>query len=179
MRTRHFPAGYPAIVKRVERLGMALICAAIVLVASVLSSNAQARQPASDEVRAAMRVRVLQSELMVAALTCREQARYNTFVRKYEPKLVRSSRVLKTHFETTYGRQGTSRLNAFVTYLANTASTLSIRSGADYCPAARTLFDRLLDPGSQGLDHFALVRTRMWMERDRSPELLQMVEGAQ
>ncbi len=94
----------------------------------------------------AVHVRMLQSELMVAALACRDSnpelgmvAQYNDFVRRLSDRLVSHSKVLQAHFQKAFGSDGMRRLEAFVTALANDASKRSMTS-ASYCQSASVLF---------------------------------------
>lgn len=95
---------------------------------------------------AAVQVRMLQSELMVAALACRDSnpelgmvGQYNEFVHRLSDRLVSHSKILQAHFRKTYGADGMRRLEAFVTALANDASKRSMTS-AGYCQSAAALF---------------------------------------
>jgi hypothetical protein len=92
----------------------------------------------------ALSSRVLQSEIMIAAFTCGEKARYNLVVSKFEPELVRHGSALRRLFERNYGPQAGRHLNRFVTALANDASFRSLAGANEYCGRATALFDLLL-----------------------------------
>ena len=66
-------------------------------------------------------VRRLQTNLMVAALTCNARADYNAFV---------------------FGKAGDSKLNAFITRLANEASTRSNADRDGFCADAASTFQQ-------------------------------------
>lgn len=107
------------------------------------ASVAQATCAAPHE-QSALQARVLQSELMVAALSCGERARYNAFVRKYETALVDYGQDLKAFYTRTYGRHGERELGRLVTRLANDASQRSLNvSSRTFCADAVALFDQL------------------------------------
>lgn len=96
----------------------------------------------------AVHVRMLQSELMVAALACRESNpelgmidKYNGFVQRHSDGLVSHSRVLQSHFQTRYGAQHKRQLDVFVTALANDASKRSMTE--KFCDRAATLFGEI------------------------------------
>ncbi|MCW8836674.1 MAG: hypothetical protein OQJ99_09960 [Rhodospirillales bacterium] len=94
--------------------------------------------------RLALNARVLQSELMVAALSCGKNADYNAFVKKFQPQLVERGKSLRQFFVRLYGAKGETRLNAFVTRMANEASVRSLRQGGGYCDQAGALFSAAL-----------------------------------
>jgi len=95
---------------------------------------------ASDRDLAALNTRVLQTELMVAALSCGEKQRYNSFVTTHQAVLVDQGQALQALFKRAHGAQGANRMNAFVTKLANDASQ-QVRSRDDYCVFAVELFE--------------------------------------
>ena len=104
---------------------------------------------AAPQEQAALEARVLQSELMVAALTCGERNRYNAFVRKFEEPLVVHGRSLKAFYARSYGQQGEAELGRLVTRLANDASQRSLTvSNTQFCADAVMRFDVML--GAEG-----------------------------
>lgn len=81
------------------------------------------------KVQEAIAFRRLQSELMVAALSCHDGRftnQYNVFVTRFRPALADNARVLKAHFKRLHGPMATRRLDAFITGLANDASLASM-----------------------------------------------------
>ena len=122
-------------------LPLAAVCVAALPVVTVNAASCYTQAEAS-----AVQVRMLQSELMVAALACRDSnpelgmvSQYNEFVHRLGDRLVSHSRVLQAHFQKVYGADGRRRLEAFVTALANDASKRSMTS-AGYCESAEELF---------------------------------------
>lgn len=118
------------------------LATAAVLAASLLSAEAMALCAERDD-QAALDVRMLQTELMVAALTCNSQDRYNDFVRKFRTELISHGKHLRRFFGNAYGSQSRQKLDGFITRLANKASQRSLVGREDYCPAAEALFDRV------------------------------------
>ena len=116
--------------------------------ASVQTARIGALSPQEKE---AMAFRHLQTELMVAALSCgREEYRnkYNAFVVRYRPALKRNGRILKTIFKRNYGRKSKRRLDRYVTQLANDVSVRSMeRSG--FCTVAGQKFNAVLSASSK------------------------------
>jgi hypothetical protein len=124
--------------------------AAAVLLCAVAATPAMAAQKgktpfcASDRDLAALNVRVLQTELMVAALSCGERQRYNSFVTTYQKVLTERGQALQALFKRTHGAQGTRRMDAFVTKMANDSSQQVRDKGAEYCVFAGELFEEVL-----------------------------------
>ena len=93
----------------------------------------------------AVQVRMLQSELMVAALACRDSnpelgmiSKYNAFVNRHSTGLVSQNRVLERHFDRHFGAQGKRRMDTLLTAIANDASKRSMTN--DFCGTAAGLF---------------------------------------
>lgn len=129
---------------RFGRLGFGRLAGMAMAAAIVLGAGAAHAVPcAQPNEHAALGTRVLQSNLMVAALSCGDRANYNTFVRKYERELVTRGRSMQAFFTRAYGGGGTSQMNRFVTSLANDASARS-RTAPNFCNEIHSLFDTLL-----------------------------------
>ena len=114
------------------------------LSAAAVASPAQAFQPRDTHEVNAVNVRILQSEMMVAALTCNMRTRYNTVVVRYQGELVSHARVLKKMFRRDHGARAQSELDGFVTQLANDASIRSIRERQTFCTNATKMFTTIL-----------------------------------
>ncbi|MEO5375834.1 MAG: hypothetical protein H7840_16500 [Alphaproteobacteria bacterium] len=108
-----------------------------------IGTNARAAplcaQPAEQP---ALNARVVQTQLMVAALTCEQRDRYNAFVQKFSPQLAESGQTMKAVFKRQYGRSAENQMNQFVTRLANDASARS-RTTPGFCGDTLVLFDAL------------------------------------
>jgi hypothetical protein len=126
------------------RLGVAAGALALAVV-----STAQAFECTTLREADALDTRVIQNHAMVAALSCGERGRYNTFVRTFQSDLATQGTVLRQYFHRAYGSQGKVRLDSFVTSLANRESRRSLSDRAAYCSEASSLFDGLstLTPG--------------------------------
>ncbi len=73
--------------------------------------------------------RKLQSELMVATLSCKDSrftAHYNTFVTRFRADLRDSGKVLRSYFQRHHGNAAQRRFDEFMTALANDASLASM-----------------------------------------------------
>jgi hypothetical protein len=112
---------------------------------------------ATAKERTAMRVRVMQTELMVAALSCRAvpgrdfTGQYNAFVQRHGDRLVTHGRVLTSYFQTRYGEGYRKKLDAFITALANDASRRSMNS-ATFCDESVQLFQEVGNVDRNGLE---------------------------
>ncbi len=111
----------------------------------------------------AVHVKMLQSELMVAALACRESNpelgmidQYNRFVHQHSDRLVSHSRVLQSHFQNRYGAQHRRQLDSFVTALANDASKRSMTER--FCDRAAGLFSEISVLERRDLERFSNAR---------------------
>lgn len=115
--------------------------APLLVTLSLAAVPAMAAPCASPADEMTLNARVLQTELMVAALSCNEQKRYNAFVRTFRGPIAAQSASLRRFFARAYGSDGTRQLNAFVTRLANDASMRSADIGKQsYCASAGNLF---------------------------------------
>lgn len=134
-----------------------LMGAAFMGVAVTHAGPAHADACADRGAREALEMRVLQSELMVAALTCNQRGSYNAFVTGFKPYLKSQGRELHSFFAKTFGPSaGPQRLNKLVTRLANTASQNSIgQPTSAFCAAAQQRFDAVLSANPKMLAKLA------------------------
>jgi len=112
--------------------------------AAILAGPAIAQSCIPAAERTAFDVRALQSQLMVAALSCGRDADYNAFVRKFQRELQASYNGMQSHFRRTAGNAGQRELDNFITILANAHSQDGIRSGSFFCPLNAPLFQQAL-----------------------------------
>ncbi len=139
------------------RKGLVQITAGIAL-ASMISSSAYAAGCDDSRDKAAFHVRSLQTELMVAALTCGAKAHYNTFVTKFQNVLIVNGQALKKQFRVAHGAKADRELNAYVTALANRASQRSINKRDNYCSRAQRTFATVTAMSPKELASFAMQR---------------------
>ena len=128
--------------RRKPRRAAAAVGAALLFVtASVAGAKAADLSLCMDQNNSdAFQVRELQTHLMVAALACDAAAEYNAFVRHFTPVLVKHGEQLRRYFATTYGPDGGSHLNRFVTEIANRVSQLSASKPTEFCTRTVALF---------------------------------------
>src|SRR3546814_13289172 len=77
---------------------------------------------------------------MVAALSCGARDDYNEFVLSHRPSLQKYGKAIRTEFRRRYGKAGNSKLNQFVTRLANEASARSNADRENFCAEATASF---------------------------------------
>lgn len=117
---------------------------ALAVAAVLLVQPAEASKCASPKEHDALNARVLQTELMVAALSCQNQPLYNAFVKKFRKQLVANGNSMRTYFENKHGSAADSRMNAMVTRLANEASQVSNAQHLGFCYQTSLLFSEAL-----------------------------------
>ncbi|MCD6075778.1 MAG: hypothetical protein K0Q70_2661 [Rhodospirillales bacterium] len=103
----------------------------------------------SDKERASLEMRVMQSELMVAALACSSSANYNAFVTRYKNELTNYGKTMQDLFKRVHGGNAFSQINSFVTRVANEAS-LKMAQNSHFCEEAGQMFQTLLQSGTSG-----------------------------
>ncbi|NKC34168.1 hypothetical protein [Falsiroseomonas selenitidurans] len=113
-------------------------------VALALAGPAVAQSCIQGSERTAFEVRALQSQLMVAALTCQRDGDYNAFVRKFQGELGGAYNTIRTHFRRTAGGGHQRALDGFITHLANEHSQDGIRQGSRFCQNIGPLFQAAL-----------------------------------
>jgi hypothetical protein len=104
-----------------------------------------------DKVLTAFQTRMLQTELVVGALSCKLTPRYNDFVRAYQTDLMTAHRALMKYF----GRE--SRLEDYKSKTANEASQRSLANITEFCLYSSTLYDKLLGPEKAKLTEFVAI----------------------
>src|SRR5690349_10373770 len=105
--------------------------AAIALLA--LANPALAAGCATPNEAAALKTAVIQQELMVAALQCRETTAYNRFVMTYRGELQTSDATLKTFFLRRGGEHGEAGYDTFKTKAANLSALEQARNSRAFC----------------------------------------------
>ena len=108
--------------------------------------------------RSSIGIRALQTELMVAGLKCSAEE-WNNFTAKFKTTIKSDADRMQRLFVKTYGNSGSTRMNAFVTQLANDASQRSNNSAeVDYCRQEEVLFQKVLTLTGDELERFAVHR---------------------
>jgi hypothetical protein len=131
---------------------------ALAIVPLIVPATADAAcAPTADQ--ASVGIRALQTELMVAGIKCSAE-RWNTFTQHFKTTIKSDADRLQSLFRKTYGASGATRMNAFVTQLANDASQRSNGAAeADYCRQENELFEKVLALTGAELERFSASRT--------------------
>jgi hypothetical protein len=115
-----------------------------------------AQQCASAADQSAFEVQALRSELMVLATGCRDDDRYNAFIRRFQADLQGNERAVNAYFQHRYGRAAQTEHDRFVTDLANAMSRQGSDLGGDFCPRNGLIFGEVLAlPSPTDLADFA------------------------
>jgi hypothetical protein len=86
----------------------------------------------------------LKSKLMVTALTCNQQDRYNDFVQRFRSELMTHERALRAYFARAFGGRAQREHDDYITSLANTQSQMGIRQGTLFCQQNVGIFTEVL-----------------------------------
>lgn len=101
-------------------------------------------------------LRALKSSLMVAALSCNQQAMYNQLIKKNDKVFTSGGELVKAYFTRTYRQSSDYQLTKFSTTLANNASNASMSQNPDsYCNDTAALFQQLSALNSNGIIEYA------------------------
>jgi hypothetical protein len=115
------------------------------LVSSVVSAGIAAAQPCARPVDVtAFDVASLKSKLMVTALTCNQQDRYNDFVRRFRADLLTHERSLRAYFARAFGGRAQREHDDYITSLANTQSQAGISQGTLFCQQNVSVFSEVM-----------------------------------
>ncbi len=119
--------------------------ASVTLIANALCVPMALADPCArtDEMQA-FDVASLKSELMVTAITCQLQDRYNDFVVRYQPELRADERALSRYFSRAAGRHAQQSHDDYITSLANTQSEEGVQQGTLFCQRHLSLFDEVM-----------------------------------
>ena len=89
-------------------------------------------------------IAALKTKLMVTALTCGENEKYNDFVRKFQPELVSQDKALNGYFTRANARRGRQQHDDYITQLANSESQTGLRQGSLFCRYNLSTFDEVM-----------------------------------
>ncbi len=132
----------------------ALLIAVAAMVAGPAMAAKKKAPPApkcvKDKVLSAFQMRMLQTELVVGALSCKLTPRYNEFVTAYRPDLMTAHKALMKYF----GRE--SKLEDYKSRTANEASQRSLANITEFCLYSSAMYDKLLGPEKPKLPEFAM-----------------------
>ena len=114
------------------------------LATSLLSSPVLAAECTRAAEHTALDVTALKTQLMVMALTCKADEKYNNFILKYRPDLVQTDKTLNSYFSRSYGKTAAKQRDDYVTQLANSQSQTGLKQGSLYCSNNLATFDEVM-----------------------------------
>lgn len=114
------------------------------MAASLISSPLLAADCTRPAEHTALDVTALKTQLMVTALTCKVDEKYNSFVVKYRPDLVQTDKSLNSYFTRAYGRAAAKQRDDYVTQLANIQSQTGLKQGSLFCDRNMAIFDEVM-----------------------------------
>jgi hypothetical protein len=94
--------------------------------------------------RAAFSVAALKSNLMVAAISCRVEEKYNNFVTRYRPSLVQQEKTAENYFSRNDKRRWQQTRDEYVTGLANAQTQRAVVLGDQFCARTVGEFDEVM-----------------------------------
>ena len=108
----------------------------------------------------AFSVAALKSHLMVTAISCRADEKYNAFVTRYRPALLQKEKAAEAYFNRGDKRHGQQLRDDYVTQLANAQSNRAMVLGSQYCERTMGRFDEVMAlPKPEDLTAFASGKT--------------------
>jgi len=138
-------------------LALAMLASPVADAARSKTSKAAPPNPCTYEGdRVAFDIEGLKSELMVTALVCKDQARYNDFMGRYKPELANEERALGAYFKRVNGRASQKAYDDYISNLANVQEQDGLKAGTAFCDNLPDLFDEVMALHSADeLDEFA------------------------
>ncbi len=106
----------------------------------------------------ALDVTALKTQLMVVALTCQHQDKYDAFVRKFQPDLQAQDKSLNAYFSRAGGRASAKQRDDYVTNLANVQSQTGLRQGSLFCDRTVGVFDEVMALKTGELAEYAAAK---------------------
>ncbi|HTR16790.1 MAG TPA: hypothetical protein VMI52_07135 [Acetobacteraceae bacterium] len=135
---------------------MRILLSGLVAAGLLTSSFAQAIEPCARPAdQTAFNVEGLKSELMVTALSCHAQNKYNAFMARYKGDIAANESALDAYFKRTYGRSAQKAHDDYITQLANVQSEDGLQAGTAFCDTFASMFDEVqaLHDGSELPDY--------------------------
>lgn len=111
---------------------------------SAFSTAALAKNCATESEKIGLGTRVVLSDMMVAALSCRQSEPYNALMEKFKAHFQQAGDNMKDYFRRNHGSAYNYHMNNFVTKLANEASERSVQgSKREFCNKMRRTFSKI------------------------------------
>ena len=124
--------------------------------------------------RSVVEVAALRSELMVLATGCRQDDRYNAFVRRFQADLMGNEKAVGDVFKRMYGKRAQQEHDRFTTDLANGESSAGTKLGTDFCERNSLLFSEVMAlRGANDLPAYAAGKDLVPTTVDICPQVAQ------
>jgi len=137
---------------KVSRALVLVAASALIAAPGVAAKKKSAAPPCiKGKLLTAFQMRMMQTELVVGALSCKLTPRYNEFVRAYQSELMTAHRALKAHFVRE------STLEDYKSKTANESSQRSLANITEFCNYTSALYDKLLGPERANLAEFVAL----------------------
>jgi hypothetical protein len=140
-----------------RRLLISMLTAGLIAGPAIAKTRAVARVETCTNAtdRTAFDTEGLKSELMVTALTCNQQDRYNGFMRTYQPSVASQEHELSAYFKRAYGRAASKAYDDYISNLANVQEQDGLKAGSAFCQIFTNMFDEVmsLHDGSELADY--------------------------
>lgn len=114
------------------------------LLAIGLTSNIAAAQCVRPGDYPAFDVTALKTKLMVTALTCSADDKYNAFITRYRPELASHDKTLNSFFSRANSRRARQQHDDYITQLANSQSQTGLSQGSLFCRYNLGTFDEVM-----------------------------------
>jgi hypothetical protein len=135
------------------------IIATALLVGTTGETLAQSQPCMRTAEKTAFELAGLKSELMVIAVDCQVQDRYNAFVMRFRPDLQAGEKGLNTYFSRTSHGAIARAHDDYITALANSQSQDALTRGTYFCDEHKSMFDQVLAlKDSQDLRSYAATK---------------------
>ena len=126
------------------KLNVAIALTCFLSLACIASTADAGKACALENEKLALDTRAMQSRLMVAALSCGERQKYNSFIKQFQSELINGGKDLKKYFIRNYNADAEKQMNKFITSLANEASKNSLNNNPEnFCAGESKLFDQI------------------------------------
>lgn len=123
--------------------------------AQAAASAPKASKCATPAELSAIAGRVLETELLVGALSCSQATQYNAFMEKFRKPQNERARTLQAMFKRLYGKASQRELDSFVTRLGNDSALRSLELQIAYCQATWDLFEEASSLSEADYDRLA------------------------
>ena len=94
--------------------------------------------------RTAFDIEGLKSQLMVTALACKQQDKYNSFMSRYQPDVARQEQNLAAYFKRSYGKGYQKAYDEYITNLADVQEQDGLKAGTALCDNLPAMFDEVM-----------------------------------